>query len=1474
MKNISRLLVIVLISTIFSSQLLAEEFHGSNKQTSGIKQTTAGCSPASAYDWLDINNVEARINTGGDMWWDLPGGVGPKYFIPKGGSATSMYNGTLWIGGLDINNQLKLAAQRYRDGGVDYWTGPLTIDGTAAIDNTVCAKYDRFFKITRAEVDEFLGHCNPVTGAFMPSEDYVIPPSILNWPAHGDVSAGQSYYLAPFYDVLGDGEYDPYTGDYPYYDITNALCHTKIPTKDEEIEGSIENSTLGDQVIKGDQTLWWVFNDKGNIHTETTGSAIGMEIRAQAFAFATNDVINNMTFYSYEIINRSTFELTQTYFCPWVDTDLGYAFDDFVGCDVNRGLGYCYNGKAIDGNGEPQSYGAQPPAVGVDFFQGPYLDPDGYDNPSYIGDSLIGPTFGGNCDIVTQDGIARTLTHKRINEDGNIEYVSEPNIVRAAAINGVNFGNGIIDDERYGMRRFVYHNNAGGTQGDPDIAPQYYNYLRGIWKDNTKMQYGGTAHVTGAGTVGPDCDFMFPGDSDPCNWGTGGVPPNGGFNQDGFYWTEETGDNGKPNPPADRRFMQSAGPFTLKSGAVNYITVGIPWARATSGGPFASVELLRVVDDKCQALFDNCFKVIDGPTAPDLSGVELDEKLIIYITNSPSSNNYRELYQEYDPNIIQPLPQEPGKDPIRSDSLYRFEGYQIFQLSGPTVSVDNLDDLDQARLIAQFDVKNGVTKLVNYELDDYIGASVPVVKVDGGDNGIQHSFIITQDAFATGDVTLVNNKQYYFMALAYAYNDYLTYAPGPVTYLGQTHPYLSGRKNIKTYVGMPHKTVNGTVINGAYGEMPQITRIAGNGNGGLSIELTTETVDEILSKSPAGPENPFGSPDYPIAYNPVYKPNHGPLNVKIVDPLNVIDTEYLWWLDTLQPGLINHASGQAEVIGDTTHKMISKWILMDRTSGDLWYSDTTILINYEQLVIERGLSINVEQPFIPGPIPVGQVSAGNPATIHTAYDVLALNSGMIESSIEYADSSRQWLSGVEDYDLPGMSLDWIRSGTYQDENNSSANDWDMSATPGNPWDPTSAYEKILNGTWAPFCLAAAGNSITQGTQQSTVGPAFSTDAKRNSEMKHLASVDIVITPDQSKWSRCPVLEAGFYTELSEGSVKRFAFRASPSVDKEGNFAISGSGSSSDPNDPNYISDHGMGWFPGYAINLETGERLNMMFAEDSYLVAQNGRDMLFNPTKRNLDYSGLSQLLDTSVFKGTDAVPVFGGKHFVYVMDHRSIEFGGMFRYDMPAYDAGAYSAVVLDTIFQSVLPYVTNYFYALTMYTGIPMGVRGQEWLSNEATIKIRVSKPYKRGYSTLPVDTLYPGMDVNNFYPMYGFSTSGMQTEFEDPKKFQTDLDLITIVPNPYYAYSQYEKNALDNRVKITNLPKECTITIYTVSGLKIKQFTKDSPETTIEWDLKNFASVPIAGGVYYVHVKSPQGERVIKWFSISRIPDLNTF
>lgn len=1440
MKNIIQSLiatsfVLLLISPAQAEKLVLEK----GQKAVVLKQTSAGCSPSSAFEWLDINNIRARINGGGDMWWDLDGNA--KYFIPKNGTATSMFSAALWIGGLDINNQLKLAAQRYRQEGNDFWTGPLTIDGTAAISEATCAEYDKHFKMTRAMVDEFLSHCDPATGAFIPSDDYTIPREIMEWPAHGNTALGQSYYLAPFYDNDGDGEYNPFAGDYPYYDIDNSLCRTRTPTMDESIEGKLHGSVLADQVIKGDQTIWWVFNDKGNFHSATQGSAIGMEIRAQAFGFATNDEINNMTFYSYEIINRSTFELTNTYFSQWVDPDLGYGWDDYVGCDIVRGLGFLYNGKAVDGSGQPEAYGDQPPAIGVDFFQGPYMDPLPHDRPKYR--VLLGSTG---------DTILEPLCDE--------------------SINGVNFGDGIPGNERFGMRRFLFHDNTSGDKGDPHSAPQYYNILRGKWKNGQAMSYGGDAFPGHPGVVGPECDFMFPGDTDPCNWGTGGAIPNGGFTQNGFYWREETANNGAPNDPSDRRFLHSAGPFTLKPGAVNYITVGIPWARATSGGPIASVTLLKRVDDKCQALFDNCFKVIDGPNAPDLSFRELDREVIVYISNSPSSNNYNEEYTEFDPNIVQPHPNNPN---MRSDSLYRFEGYLIYQLKNSTVSVESLKDPNLVRLVAQFDKKNGISKIVNFYYDEHAGATAPVVEVIGADKGIEHSFTITQDAFATGDVRLVNHQQYYYLALAYAYNEFMPYSDEPSILnglLGQKTPFLAGRKNIKLYTVIPHKTMDGTIAMANYGDSPEITRLAGHGNGGLTLDLTKATVDQIMSKQPAGPDNPYGGPNYPIAYNPVYKTNAGPLNVRVIDPLNVKDAEYELWMDPFYSQRLNQVSGEGGITGDTASKLVSRWYLKDLSTNEVFKSDTTIITPTEKLFLERGISVSIAQPYFPGIYRVGNNSDNEPIST-----VLATNNGFIMSSVTYADSSRAFLTGIADSDQPPSSpLNWIRSGKYKDQENSLNDDWGMSSSPLRPWDPDESYEKIAGRSWAPYALTSYGNN-TGETGQSSVGPAYSSLSKTQRSMSTISSVDIVLTPDKSKWTRSPVLEMGMDSLLTQGRAKRFALRKSPSVDKDGKPASSMDlPPSENPNDPNYIGSYGMGWFPGYAINVETGERLNIMFGEDSYLSAQNGRDMLFNPPPRNLD---LPQELDPSLFSQTSFATLFGGKHYVYIMRHdynRFEQFGYVFEYNSPAYDAGRYAFNMLDTLFKSsnFMPIHSQNFFSQIMYVGMPMPVKGQEWLSNEVTIRIRVAKPYARYHSLLAPDSAYQSELVNDGYPKYSFSLKGLATKMRDKDKIQSDLDLITVVPNPYYAYSKYENNALDNRVKITNLPKTCIITIYDLSGTKIRQFKKDEIKTSIDWDLKNFAGVPIASGVYIIHIKSDDGERIVKWFGTMRPMDLNTF
>ena len=36
-----------------------------------LKTTAASCRPAEASIDLDINNVRAKLMTGGDMWWDI-----------------------------------------------------------------------------------------------------------------------------------------------------------------------------------------------------------------------------------------------------------------------------------------------------------------------------------------------------------------------------------------------------------------------------------------------------------------------------------------------------------------------------------------------------------------------------------------------------------------------------------------------------------------------------------------------------------------------------------------------------------------------------------------------------------------------------------------------------------------------------------------------------------------------------------------------------------------------------------------------------------------------------------------------------------------------------------------------------------------------------------------------------------------------------------------------------------------------------------------------------------------------------------------------------------------------------------------------------------------------------------------------------------------------------------------------------------
>ena len=1450
--------ILTLFTIFLAYNVSAKENVSWNGTTSVVNTKVAsGCSASNSKTDLDVNNIRTTIMGGGDMWWNLDDA---RYEVPKDGNKHSMFAGALWIGGVDDGGQLKVAAMTYRQSGNDFWPGPLVQASSGAYTLAEnCSEWDQHFKLERSDVEEFVARIN--------DDSYDPPQSIKDWPAHPKFP-GEAQYLAPFNDVDGDGEYSWEAGDYPDYNITG---------------------TNDDARLYGDQTLFWIFNDKGNIHTESGADALGLEIHAQAFGFVADNEVNDMTFYNYKIFNRSTTPLNDTYFGQWVDPDLGTYDDDYVGCDVNLGLGFCYNGDPEDEGAK--GYGFNPPAIGVDFFQGPYSDKnDGIDN----------------------------------DRDGFVDEIDTIYDVNGQILDTVT--------EQIIMSKFMYYNNDPSETGNPSSGSDFYNYLRGIWKDNVPMTYGGDGKGGGIGATQIECDFMFPGVSDDSPL-TANLPE----------WTELAADN----EPADRRFIQSAGPFTLQPGAVNEITTGVVWARAKSGGQTASVKLLKIYDREAQALFDNNFNILNGPDAPDLDIRELDQELIITLSNGLTSNNIDESYSEKDPYITKPI----NLDPVNGSPNYEFQGYLVYQLKDATVSVTDLDDPDLARLVFRSDIKDNVTGIINQYLDPLLGVYTPVEEVSSVlssgvqgsiDNGVEYSFKVTDDKFTSG--ALVNHQTYYFMSLAYGYNraeeNSSPYAVNDPDYDGRNQPFISGRRNIRTYSAIPHyieQENGGTVLTSQYGDGVDIIRIEGSGNGGGYLDLTHESIDAIFSNS-----------EHRVL-NPIYKQGFGPITFEVVDPMSIPRGSYLLTLE--DP--VYTSSGAGDQLGLIT--TYGSWVLTDLNTGEVVTNmDKDISLGTERYVTNLGFNIKITQAFNPGNITVDGILADEE------------DNGFISGEIFYSDNNDRWLTGLADRDpaFPdAYALNWIRAGNYVNDNDALQNDYNQTLDPSGVYEGAVLQQNVVfngivessGGTWAPYCFAS----------DYTDGPGFKLGGMHSytmSDIEDLNSVDIVFTSDKSRWTRCCVVEAQDNELLSDGNRLKMELRDAPSVDQDGN--------------PDTSGTFGMGWFPGYAIDIETGERLNIIFAEDSWQKEPglNGDDMKWNPGSQiasdGFNYS-FNPTLGTVEMAGGDYL--LGGKHFIYIIKgeswvkNSSSYLTGDFNKDKfsPNYDEGAWIHNQLSnnpsgrfSVFQNVT------------WTGIPLLAAGKELLTSDVTVKLRVKKPYKQ-YETVsgkfiferftnsndPLinDTLVfgqtytvayinnsqtwggkridfgdstylPGQSFivdastaidsygdtnltfsstsakarvilsqsvqseqgqvfrNGFNPAYIFNTDGIVAITDCTRVAVSAMDNIRAVPNPYYGYSSYENNQLDNRIKITNLPQRAEISIFSVSGTLVRTIKKDNTLSYIDWDLKNDFNIPISSGLYVIHVKGKfhneitgevsEGEKIIRWFGALRPVDLDTF
>jgi hypothetical protein len=287
---------------------------------------------AQEIDFLHINEMDALFASDGVLFFDNNEIEAHMIFPdPVVGETpvSTIFLAGLWVGGIDDGGLLHVAAQTYRQSGNDFWPGPIATDYDYP---GYAEKYDDVWVCNKSTIDDHITNWNTV--------GYIVPESISDWPGNGDPINGEAAILAPFFDYNNNMLYDPENGDYP--------------------------------IIRGDQAAFFIFNDDAELHMESGGEKLGLEIHAMAYAFdaPSDSALDQSIFLNYAIINKSTNNYSDFIIGMFSDFDIGAYDDDFVGCDTVLNMFYGYNGDGVDGPTSP-NYGPICPAQGIMFLNQP-----------------------------------------------------------------------------------------------------------------------------------------------------------------------------------------------------------------------------------------------------------------------------------------------------------------------------------------------------------------------------------------------------------------------------------------------------------------------------------------------------------------------------------------------------------------------------------------------------------------------------------------------------------------------------------------------------------------------------------------------------------------------------------------------------------------------------------------------------------------------------------------------------------------------------------------------------------------------------------------------------------------------------------------------------------------------------------------------------------------------------------------------
>jgi len=292
---------------------------------------------------------------------------------------------------------------------------------------------------------------------------------------------------------------------------------------------------------------------------------------------------------------------------------------------------------------------------------------------------------------------------------------------------------------------FDCQDNSIPNTCNPQTSNEYYNILKGSNKDGSPI----------LDNSGNATNIMFTGNPSA---------------SDGWSLCNE-------DKIPETSAISSVSTGLLQPGASNEILIALFNASDGFDDGCTDIAALQDKQEIVQKFYNDGFFHYLGPLPPTIEMSQESNAITISISNIPF---------EYSQNI----PEAEG-----FDDTYNFEGIKIYQVSSPNFDMNELGNLDYSALIYQGDIENGIAEADNWQTLFINGNKSFVSKrqVDGEDIGILEEVLFDYDYL--NNEAIVQGKPYYFVALSYAYNNYLPFInPNGI---GQQYTYLESTCGVK-----------------------------------------------------------------------------------------------------------------------------------------------------------------------------------------------------------------------------------------------------------------------------------------------------------------------------------------------------------------------------------------------------------------------------------------------------------------------------------------------------------------------------------------------------------------------------------------------------------------------------------------------------------------------------------------------------